>query len=149
MILVAALAAMALGGCALKAPAPEPAPLVAQVAAEPPVISWRNPGDDVYIYHNIKGDCAYLTHGHGRNNAWGLWRLPLAAITTGEIVDDEYAGLTIRYACKDGSDCIESGELDETPFRIADHAIPFQTAERAQEWLSEVSQLTAACTAAH
>jgi hypothetical protein len=149
MILLAAGTAATLGGCALKAPAPEAEQLAVQETLEPPVIPRQNPGDDVYVYHNLKGDCAWLTHGYGRNNAWGLWRLPLTQVTTGVISGDEANGFELTYACKDGSACIEAGDLEETPDRVGDHTIPFQTQARAEDWLAQVGRLTAACTAAH
>lgn len=118
-------------------------------AAEPqvtPSIRWENTGREVWFYHHVGGDCSDLVHGHGRNNAWGLWRFPLGRVGHGGVEAAE-DGFLIRYACTDGSDCIRSGALDETPDGISQHAIPFQTAERAEGWLADVAALETACAA--
>lgn len=123
----------------------EPETLVPAAPEEPPKIQWDNTGDGGFFYHLIWGDCEFLDHGFGRNNAWGRWRLPLAEVVAGDIVSDGHEGFEIRYTCKDGSACIQSGELDETPERIEAHTIPFGTQERAAEWLADAAALKQAC----
>lgn len=120
-----------------------PAEAEPQVA---PSLIWDNTGREVWFYHHVGGDCSELVHGHGRNNAWGLWRLPLGRVGHGGI-EAAKDGFLIRYACTDGSDCIRAGALDETPNGTREHAIPFQTAERAEGWLADVAALETACAA--
>lgn len=119
-------------------------------AAEPlssPTIEWNNTGRDGWFYHHVGGGCDFLEHGHGRNNAWGLARLPLGEVRHGGIVSDGHTGFEIRYTCKDAGACIQTGTLDETLNRAGSHTIPFQTTERAEGWLADVAALETACAA--
>jgi hypothetical protein len=151
--LMTAAGAVMLAGCCLlpdAAPVPETAPetaLSAAVAELPvnPSIRWGSTGTGLYIYHNVSGDCVWLEHTHGRNGAWGLWRLPLGAVSsTGpEMADGE--GFAITFTCTDGSACIEAGAFDKTPDRTSAHTIPFETEQRAERYFSEVASLDKAC----
>ena len=134
------------GGDAPVASSAEAAPASAE-PQEMPQVQIRNTGDELYFYHHVWGDCDFLQHGHGRNNAWGLARLLLGEVRHGGIVSDGHTGFEIRYTCKDGSDCIQTGALDETPNRAGSHTIPFQTTERAEGWLADVATLEKACAA--
>lgn len=151
--LLLAPAAALLAACCLTPEAAAPAAFaepVAEVAAErpdPPVIEWGSTGNGGYVYHQVWGDCQFLSHGNGRNSAWGRWRLPLTEVSAGEIVSDGYKGFEIHYTCKDGSDCIQSGTLEDTPNRVGSHIIPFETVARAEIWLADVASLEKACRA--
>lgn len=146
-------AAALLAACCLTPSGAAPAALaepVAEVAAEPPnppSIEWGSTGRELYAYHHVWGDCEFLSHGNGRNAAWGRWRLPLGEVVAGEVVSDGYKGFEIHYTCKDGSDCIQAGTLEETPGRVSSHKIPFETVARAEVWLAEVASLEKACRA--
>ncbi len=138
------------------APVPETAPEAAltkpaTTTAEAPVapqMNWHSTGKGLWIYHNVWGDCAFLEHGHGRNSAWGLWRLPLGkVVASAPEADVEEGGYTVRFTCTDGSACIESGFLYKTPDRIDTHTIPFETEERAEAYLSLAASFDTACKA--
>ncbi|MFN4225611.1 MAG: hypothetical protein ACK4HR_04780 [Hyphomonas sp.] len=113
---------------------------------EMPSIKWDNTGRDGWFYHHVGGDCDYLLHGHGRNNAWGLWRMPAERVSADAVVPAA-EGVAVAFTCTDGSACIEAGALDETPGRVQTHSIPFQTRERADRYLQDVASLRAACAA--
>lgn len=116
--------------------------------AEPlisPAIEWNNTGREGWFYHHVWGGCEFLEHGHGRNNAWGLARLPLGEVRHGGIVSDGHTGFEVNYTCKDAGACIQTGALEDTPNRADSHTIPFQTHERAEEWLADVTALELAC----
>lgn len=153
MRIVLILTLSLLAGCCLQPGGDAPVASLAEAApasAEPqemPQVRIGNTGDDGYFYHHVWADCAFLHHGNGRNNAWGRWRLPLEDVTAGDIVSDGHQGFELRYTCKDGSACIQSGELEETPGRITEQTIPFGTQARAQQWLDDVQKLRQACAA--
>ncbi|MFN7178575.1 hypothetical protein [Hyphomonas sp.] len=121
-----------------------PAEAEPQVA---PSIKWNNTGRELWFYHHVGGDCSELVHGHGRNNVWGLARLPLGEVQHHGVEAAGNGGFQVRYSCTDGSDCIQTGSLDETPNRAGSHMIPFQTTERAEGWLADVAALETACAA--
>lgn len=144
-------AALALSACASKEdvqPLASPEVPVAEASASPqqeaPIIKWGSTG---HAYHHIWGDCEFLSYGHGRNAAWGRWRLPLTEVVAGEIASDGYEGFQITYTCEDGSACIQSGQLEETPNRITELTIPFASVERTEQWLSDVTALETTCAA--
>jgi hypothetical protein len=144
-------AAALLAACCLVPDATEPAALAEPAAAEAPVkpaIGWGNTGREApWFYHHVWGDCAFLEHGHGRNNAWGLWRLPLGAVSQGGAAPAEHEGYAVTFTCIDGSACIEEGYLHQTPDRASSHTIPFETLEGAERYLSSVASLDKACRA--
>ena len=121
------------------AAAPEASPEA--TLAGPPRFHGKT-GDDVYIYHQVWGDCAMLDHGVGRNYAWGRYRMPLNGVSH-QIVEEG-----IRFTCTDGSDCIEGGILEDTPGRTSEHTVPFQSADFTATYLAQVADLRAACQAA-
>lgn len=155
-VLMASAAAALLAACHL---APEPAPvpgaepqaaLAAPAAAEPPVnpqMEWGPTGKGLFIYHNISGDCAFLEHTHGRNGAWGLWRMPLGAVTSSGAAAGEGEGFNVTFTCTDDSACIEAGAFHKTPDRTNAHTIPFETEQGATVYLSQVAKLDQACRA--
>lgn len=135
------------------APAPETVAATAfagPVSAEPPVsphMEWGPTGKGLFIYHNISGDCGFLEHTHGRNGAWGLWRMPLSAVLPSGPVAGEGEGFTVTLTCTDGSACIEAGAFHKTPDRMSTHTIPFETEQGATGYLSQVAKLDQACRA--
>jgi hypothetical protein len=147
--LIASASAALLAACSLPPPAAAPAPEATFTpAAEPqisPAMAWTSTGKGLWIYHNVWGDCAFLEHGHGRNNAWGLWRLPLGGVTASAPEAAEDGGVTVTFACTDGSACIQAGALGDTPGRIGTHTIPFETLQGAERYLSEAASLDKAC----
>jgi len=146
--LIALAAAALLAACHLP---PEAAPAApAALSAEPqvpPAMAWTSTGKGLWIYHNVWGDCAFLEHGHGRNSAWGRWRLPLGAVTAGSPEAAPDGGYTVHFTCTDGSACIEAGALDDTPGRLRAHTIPFETRDRAERYLAAAASLEKACIA--
>lgn len=152
-ILFPAVAVLLSSACALSLPAEslDTGPAGTVPAAEPkaaPSIDWDNTGRELWFYHHVGGDCGGLVHGHGRNNVWGLWRLPVSGVRHDGVEAAEAGGFAVRYTCTDGSACIEAGAFDEMPGRISSHVIPFQTAGRAEGWLADVETLKRACAAA-
>ena len=97
------------------------------------------------MYHRVQGTCETLTHAHGRNAAWGLWKLPLAEVTDGGAEENEEGGAFVRLSCIDGSACIGKGYLQATPERVAEHKIPFGTMALARAYTERVSALRTAC----
>jgi hypothetical protein len=137
------LLALSLTGCASPgAAAPESGQAEASAAGldAPPHFSART-GTKAYIYHQVWGDCAMLDHGVGRNYAWGRHRMPLNAVSH-VIIEDG-----IHFTCKDRSDCIEVGKLEDTPGRVSEHTVPFESRAFAEAYLAEVADLRAACKA--
>jgi len=155
-LILAGLVAIAVGGCAAASRTAE----VARMQAESPVVSstvtsvpvasspgfdfWGT-GEGAYFYHRLSADCETLVHGHGRNNAWGLWRLPLGAISEGGPEEGEHGGAVLRFDCRDGQACIEQGALRATPDRVSTHAIPFGTMQRARDFSVTIANLKVAC----
>jgi len=141
---------MALAGAALLA-ACSLVPRAASLPAEPqvaPKMHWHTTGKGLWIYHNVWGDCAFLEHGHGRNSAWGLWRMPLGAVTAAAPEPDaKRGGYSVAFTCTDGSACIQSGALQNTPDRTDAHTIPFETLERAETYLAVAASVDKACKA--
>lgn len=152
-VLMATAAAALLAACQLAPDAPAPAPeaKLAAPAAEPPVkpqIAWGNTGrQNPWFYHHVWGDCAFLEHGHGRNNAWGLWRMPLGEVRPGEPAGSEETGYRLEFTCTDGSACIQTGELDETPGRASSHQVPFESRAGLDAYLADIASLAKACRA--
>jgi len=143
-------AAALLAACCVVPDATGPAALAEPAAAEAPVaptLRWRSTGRDTYIYHNVRGDCAFLEHGHGRNNAWGLWRMPLGEAIPGEPSGSEETGYKLAFACPEGRACIQTGQLENTPDRTDTHEIPFQTRADIDTYLADVASLDKACRA--
>ena len=148
-LVVSGILALGLAACASSSAAPPQSDLAdagtivatpEASPAEPPRFRGKT-GKDTYIYHQVWGDCAMLDHGFGRNYAWGRYRMPLSGVTH-EIVEEG-----IRFTCTDGSDCIETGELEDTPGRTREHTVPFQSAEFTGTYLAQVADLRAACQA--
>lgn len=151
-ILFPAVAVLLSSACALSLPAEslDTGPAGTVPAAEPkaaPSIDWDNTGRELWFYHHVGGDCGGLVHGHGRNNVWGLWRLPVSGVRHGGVEAAEDGGFLVRYSCTDDSACIEAGAYDKMQGRVSSHAIPFQTAERAEGWLADTAKLEKACAA--
>ena len=111
---------------------------------EPGARHWST-GGGVYAYHQLTTNCESITHGHGRNAAWGLWRMPLAEILEDGVADDPDGGMVLRFRCADGSTCIASGVYRTTPNRLATHGIPFETIEGARRFAAEVADLKSEC----
>ena len=140
---MAGLASLVLTGCAVvedaALPPAEPAPLG---------FVWIRTGDGLFIYHQVSASCDTIEHRHGRNAAWGLWRLPLAGVVEHGLEETGDDQPILRFTCTDGSACIQAGALSETPDRIDTHAIPFGTPELARKFAGEVAALKTACGAA-
>ncbi|WP_353255390.1 hypothetical protein [Hyphomonas sp.] len=146
-ILCAALMAAGLSAC-VAAPSTdgEIAQASASVASEPAsgFDEWGT-GKELYMYHRVQGTCQALTHAHGRNAAWGLWKLPLAEVTDGGAEENEEGGAFVRLTCIDGTACIGKGALEVTPEHVAEHKIPFETMALARAYTDRVSALRTAC----
>lgn len=112
---------------------------------QPGFDTWGTGEAGPLSYHRLSGDCETFTHRHGRNAAWGHWRMPMAKLKLSVEGDDKGAILKVR--CRDGSACIEAGKLDSLPDRISEHDIPFGSREAAQAMLHKVEDLDMACTA--
>ena len=116
-MLCAALMATGLSAC-VAAPSTdgEIAQASASAASEPAsgFDEWGT-GKELYMYHRVQGTCQALTHAHGRNAAWGLWKLPLAEVTDGGAEENEEGGAFVRLTCIDGTACIGKGALEVTP----------------------------------
>lgn len=155
-LILAGLATLAAGACSMGPQTPEVAlmqaegPVVASTLASatvtsPPGFDFWGTGEGAYFYHRLSADCETLVHGHGRNSAWGLWRLPLTAISEVGPEEGEHGGASLRFDCRDGQACIEQGALRTTPDRVATHAIPFETMQRARDFSVSVANLKVAC----
>ncbi len=146
-MLFAALVAAGLSACAaapsIDAKAAQ-APAAAQTQSAPGFDDWGT-GKALYMYHRVQGTCETLTHAHGRNAAWGLWKLPLSRVTDGGAEETEDGGARVRFSCLDGTACIGEGFLDRTPEAVTDHAIPFETMDLARAYTVKVSALRTAC----
>ncbi|MFN3911849.1 hypothetical protein [Hyphomonas sp.] len=141
--LLVCLALALTGACAVTA-APAPEFGAAEVQVRPGFEEWGT-GDGGYAYHRLTGTCETLTHAHGRNAAWGLWRMPVWKVTDSGPEEAENGGAQLRFACADGSACIEAGALDDTPDRVTEHVIPFETMDRARTFSARVAGVKAAC----
>ena len=134
----AAVGLVALSGTTAQAqerPGPEPRP----------GFDFWGTGDGSFAYHRLSGDCETLEHRHGRNAAWGRWSMPLAAIVVDGPGEDEVGNLVLRLRCSEGPDCVRTGYLTNVTGRASDHAIPFETVERARAFERQVADLKTAC----
>jgi len=100
-----------------------------------------------FFYHQVRGDCGTLSHIFGRNGAWGLWTLPLDAVSQGTVIADGEHAL-VRFDCVDGSACIGKGLWRETNEQIATHDIPFATPALAESFLTASRAFRSGCPAA-
>ncbi len=112
-----------------------------------PGFSFWGTGSGSYFYHRLSGDCDTVDHGHGRNAAWGRWRMPLAQITEDGPEEGQHGGVLLRFRCTDGSDCMVRGHLTNITGRVSEHAIPFETMDRARAFSRQVAELRTACAA--
>ena len=134
----AAVGLLALAGSTVQAQErPEPEP-------KPGFDLWGT-GEGSYFYHRLSGDCGALEHRHGRNAAWGRWVMPLSAIVVDGPGEDGVGNLVLRLRCSDGTACVESGHLTNITGRASEHAIPFQTVDRARAFERRVADLKTAC----
>lgn len=100
-------------------------------------------GADAYAH--LSADCETLTRTQGRNAAWGRWEMPLADIVIdGPVTTDRGVNFLI-FRCRDGSDCIGSGQLETVTNRVADHEVTFDTSENASAFARRVADLKAEC----
>lgn len=93
-----------------------------------------------FFYHQISADCETITHGFGRNSAWGRWTLPVARIA----LSSTDAGQVI-FGCIDEAPCIGVENLDGTPRRVDQHEFVFETRQGAEEFVDRVARLKQAC----
>jgi hypothetical protein len=124
-------------------------PAEAQAQEEPvrgPGFDFWGTGEGSFFYHRLSGDCDTVQHRHGRNAAWGRWVMPLSMITEGGPEEGEQGAIVLRFSCRDGADCIQSGRLANVTGRTRDHAIPFETMERARAFSRQVADLKVACS---
>ena len=151
LVLVSLAVAMTAACTGAAASEPEPQTFA---AAEPEAFSaevqpvlgfdqWGT-GEGEYTYHHLTSTCETLTHAHGRNAAWGLWRIPIWKVS-GTVEAAENGSAQLRYTCTDGSACIEAGALDDTPDRVTEHVIPFETIDLARNLSAKVDATKAAC----
>jgi hypothetical protein len=144
-----AILALALTACA-GAPEAPTAPLPAtEAAATPDATSsfrWHRTGEGTYIYHQVWGDCETLSHGHGRNFAWGRWDMPLADVIEHGAEDTPEGAAFVRLTCRDGSACMGKGALsNDATEALSEHTIPFGTMILARKYTEEVAALKTAC----
>ena len=131
---------LALSGTAVEAQEP------AEPAHEPaPGFSFWGTGSGAYFYHRLTGDCTTVDHGHGRNAAWGRWLMPLSAIAEVGPEEGENGAAVLRFRCVNGTSCIRRGHLTNVTGEDSEHAIPFETMERARAFSRQVAELKAAC----
>ena len=141
-LIVIGLFALSIGGCAT---VQEVSPAAAETAEATPGFDFWGTGEGSYFYHRLIGDCETLVHGHGRNMAWGQWRMPLDLVVDGGAEESEHGGAFLRFSCTDGSACIQQGALSLTPDRVVSHAVPFETMQRARDFSIRVANLKSAC----
>ncbi len=121
----------------------------AQAQDEPargPGFDFWGTGEGSFFYHRLSGDCDTIQHRHGRNAAWGRWVMPLSTVTEVGPEEGEHGVIVLRFSCSDGSECIQSGHLTNVTGRASDHAIPFETMERARAFSRQVADLKVACS---
>lgn len=118
-------------------------------ASAPPASSFDfwNTGDGILAYHRLKGDCEALTHSFGRNAVWGLWVMPLADVEVAVAPAAEGVGAGMTLTCRDGAACIKAGAYRTTDGRLATHAIPFGSLDRARLFETAIDDLRKACAA--
>ena len=134
----AALGLLALSGAPALAQEPE-------APARGPGFDFWGTGEGSFFYHRLSGGCDTVQHRHGRNAAWGRWVMPLSRITEGGPEESERGAIVLRFSCSDGTECIQSGHLTNVTGRTSEHAIPFETMERARAFSRQVAELKVAC----
>ena len=134
----AALGLLALSGAPALAQEPE-------APARGPGFDFWGTGEGSFFYHRLSGGCDAVQHRHGRNAAWGRWVMPLSRITEGGPEESERGAIVLRFSCSDGTECIQSGHLTNVTGRTSEHAIPFETMERARAFSRQVAELKVAC----
>jgi hypothetical protein len=120
--------------------------LGALAPAAPSLDLWKT-GDGVLSYHHLRGDCEALTHSFGRNAVWGLWVAPLADVEVAVAPAAEGVGAAMTFTCRGGAACIKAGAYRTTDGRLATHAIPFGSLDRARLFETAISDLRKACAA--
>ena len=113
--------------------------------SSPPEVRHWSTGGGLYIYHQLSADCESITHSHGRNAVWGLWRMPLAEILEDGVEEAPGGGALLKFRCPETSACIQSGAYRSTPGRTDVHAVPFETPDGARRFAAEVADLKVAC----
>ena len=113
--------------------------------ARGPGFDFWGTGEGSFFYHRLSGGCDAVQHRHGRNAAWGRWVMPLSRITEGGPEESERGAIILRFSCSDGTECIQSGHLTNVTGRTSEHAIPFETMERARAFSRQVAELKVAC----
>ncbi|NBB50922.1 hypothetical protein GVN24_21810 [Rhizobium sp. CRIBSB] len=136
------LVVLTLGACSS---AREPKAVATELAPVPAGFDFWGTGEGSYFYHHLSADCETLVHGHGRNNAWGLWRMPLDAIIEDGPEEGEHSGAVLTFRCRTGSSCIGQGLLRTTTEQVTSHAIPFETMQLARDFSVRVANLRVAC----
>lgn len=134
----AALGLLALSGAPAMAQEPD-------APARGPGFDFWGTGEGSFFYHRLSGGCDAVQHRHGRNAAWGRWVMPLSRITEGGPEESERGAIVLRFSCRDGTECIQSGHLTNLTGRTSEHAIPFETMERARAFSRQVAELKVAC----
>lgn len=116
----------------------------------PPATSfdyWKT-GDGILSYHRLQGDCQTLTHSFGRNAAWGRWEAPLAEVAVAVMPADDESSARMVFTCRAGAACIAAGAYRTTDGRLATHALPFGSPERAAVFEAAITDLRRTCVAA-
>jgi|GEM_PF-3213123 len=103
---------------------------------------WKT-GDGQLAYNRMMGDCEGVTHAFGRNAAWGLWKIPLEGVTVSVGAADEGAVLTFK--CDAGRTCIQSGKLNDTPDRMSEHSVRYDTVDGAEAMAVRIATLRQSC----
>ena len=134
----AAFCLLALSGAPAEAQEPD-------ALAPGPGFDFWGTGEGSFFYHRLSGGCDTVQHRHGRNAAWGRWVMPLSRITEGGPEESERGAIVLRFSCSDGTECIQSGHLTNVTGRTSEHAIPFETMERARAFSRQVAELKVAC----
>lgn len=117
-------------------------------AQERPHELWSTGRANPYAYHQVVTTCVQIRHGYGRNAAWGAWVLPLDQVSVGLITPSPQGGFKLAFDCVDGSACIAKGAYTRTPDRVAEHEIPFETIQGAQDYLDWLTAHRTRCATA-
>ena len=102
-------------------------------------------------YTSLSADCDGMIAGHGRNNAWGQWRIPLDGVRIEPATPTDHPpapnayGLVFR--CLDGA-CIVTGKAQREPTgTVTEHEVYFNSREHAEEVLANLARLKVSCQA--
>lgn len=117
---------------------------LARILDPPPPLEFHYPDSGLSAYDKVVLDCDRLEHRYGRNAAWGHWIVPLDKVEIAAPVMDQDKAV-VAMACRDGSDCIAAGKLEDTTGRIARHSLTFDTLTAAQAFIDQVKNHQGLC----